>query len=61
MKNYYLCGVIPRENLLRLQKLIYRISRDNCFVLFFNLEFDNENKELNHNDGVAKSAYFITF
>lgn len=41
--------------------MVHRISRGNCFVLTFNLEYDNENPELNYNDGVAKSAYFLTF
>lgn len=47
IKNYYLCGVVPRENLLWLQKIIHRLSRNNCFLLTFNLEYDNENSELN--------------
>jgi V-type H+-transporting ATPase subunit a len=58
---FYFCGVLPTENLERLQRLVFRISRGNTFLNTLDLTFDNSNKELNYNDGVKKSIYFLVF
>ena len=58
---FYLCGVVPTINLSRLQKLIYRISRGNTYLNVSDLVYENTNDELNYNDGVKKSIYFLVF
>ena len=58
---FYLCGVLPSINLSRLQKLIYRISRGNTYLNISDLVYENSNDELNYNDGVKKSIYFLVF
>lgn len=58
---FYLCGVIKTEDVFKLQRLSFRISRGNAFLHTTDLAFDNADPLLNFNYGVKKSAFFMVF
>ena len=58
---FYLCGVVRTEDVFKLQRLSFRISRGNAFLHTTDINFDNTEPLLNFNYGVKKSAFFMVF
>ena len=58
---FYLCGVIKTEDVGKMQRLVFRISRGNAYLHTTDLAFENEAEILNFNYGVKKTAFFLVF
>lgn len=58
---FYLCGVIKTEDVFKLQRLTFRISRGNAFLHTTDLSYNNADPLLNFTYNEKKSAFFMVF
>lgn len=58
---FYLAGVVRTEDVYKLQRLTFRLSRGNAFLHTTDLTFENAEPLLNFNYGTKKSAFFLVF